>query len=138
MFGDTIESIREFDEDTQKSIKNIKEVEINPYTEFLIEKDIDELPKQKYLKSYGKVSSLIDYLSEPFVFYKDYNSLKVSYTNTYNEMLEYKENNDKNYDGNYMFSLDELNPKYLNHYLTINNIISNKDITIYKIDCKEM
>ena len=49
-FGDTIESIREFDEDTQKSIKKLDSVTINPYSEFIIEKQVDILPKQKYLK----------------------------------------------------------------------------------------
>ena len=39
-FGDTIDSIRYFDETTQKTIKEINEIEIKPYTEFLLEEDI--------------------------------------------------------------------------------------------------
>ena len=138
MFGDEIESIREFDEDTQKSTKELKEVVIKPYTEFIVDKDIDVEPKQKYLKDYTTINSLIDYLNEPITFYKDFNSLKLSYKNILEEVVEYKVEKDKDYSGNYMFDLLELNPKYLNHYLTIDNLLNDKDISVYKLNAKEI
>ena len=136
-FGDTIDSIREFDEDTQKSIKKINNVIINPYIEFLTDKEVEER-KQKYLKDYEKVNSLLDYLDEPITFYKDYNSLLTSYRNIQEEILEYRSEKDKDYSGNYMFELEKLNPKYLNHYLTIDNILEDKSLTFYRLDVKEI
>ena len=50
-FGDEIDSIRIFDEDTQKTIEEIEEVKILPYTEFLTDNFNEEYQeKQKYLK----------------------------------------------------------------------------------------
>ena len=137
-FGDTIESIREFDEETQKSIKNIKSFTIKPYSEFILDKDIDIEPKQKYLKDYAKVNSLIDYMNDPITFYKDVSGLESSYKNIMEEVVSYKEEKDSDYAGNYMFDLKELNPKYLNHYLTVDNILKDKDVTIYRLDAKEI
>ena len=41
-WGDTIESIRLFDVNTQLSIKEINEITINPFSEFLSDKNIEE------------------------------------------------------------------------------------------------
>ena len=138
MFGDSIESIREFDEDTQKSIRNLDSFIIKPYSEFILEKDVDINPKQKYLKEYSKVSSILNYLNNPITFYKDPNSLEISYLNIVEEMVEYKNEKDKSYNGNYMFSLDEVNPNYLNYYLTIDNMVKEKNVKVYRIDAKEI
>ncbi len=138
MFGDTIESIREFDEDTQKSIRNLDSVTIKPYSEFILDKDVSVEPKQKYLKKYAKASSILDYLDDPITFYKDEASLETSYLNTVEEMVEYKNEKDKDYDGDYMFNLNELNPSYLNYYLTIDNIVKDKNVKVYRVDAKEI
>lgn len=137
-FGDLIDSIRYFDCDTQKSISKVDSVIINPYSEFLVDEDVDLSKNQKYLKNYSKVESLLDYLNDPITFYKDFNSIEVTYKNILEEVLQYREEKDKDYDGNYMFSLDDLIPKYLNHYLTIDNIIKDKDIKLYRLDAKEI
>ena len=138
-FGDIIESIRIFDEDTQKSLEKIEDITITPYSEFILDSDIDVLDnKQKYLKQYSKVSSLLDYLSEPIVFYKDYPQLQVSYQEILKETIEYRNEKDKDFKDEYMFSLSDLNPKYLNHYLTIDNILKDKSINVYYFDAKEI
>jgi len=138
MFGDTIESIREFDEDTQKSIRKLDSITIFPYSEFIIDKDVEVEPKQKYLKDYTSVSSILDYLDDPITFYKDPNSLEVSFLNIAEEMVEYKSDKDKDYKGNYMHSLKDLNPNYLNYYLAIDNLFNDKDIKIYRMNAKEI
>ena len=136
-FGDEIDSIREFDEDTQSSTKKVNDILINPYSDFIVDIEVEVEPKQKYLKDYVPVS-IMDYLDNPVVFYKDYNSLKVTYAGIEEEMLEYKNEKDIDYTGNYMFNLEELKPTRLNHYLTIDNILNDKDITIYRLDAKEI
>ena len=137
-FGDEIDSIRVFDEDTQKSIKEIKNILINPYTEFLTDKDVEVEPKQKYLKDYASVVSILSYLDNPITFYKDPKQLEVSYRNIMEEVVEYKESSDKEYNGSYMFDLRTLLPKNLNYYLTVDNIVSEKDMVIYRLDSKEI
>src|SRR5699024_3567576 len=82
-FGDEIESIRLFDEETQKSIKEVKEVTIYPYQEFLLA-DYSNLKeeerKQKYLPDYlDSVKNICDYLNNPIVVVKDYTILKNTY-----------------------------------------------------------
>ena len=138
-FGDTIDSIRIFDEDTQKSISDINNVTIYPYSEFILDKVVDNvINKQKYLKQYTNVSSILDYINGGIVFYKDYPQLNISYQNIIKETLEYREEKDIDFTGDYMFDLNELHPKLLNHYLTIDNILNDKDINIYYFDAKEI
>lgn len=138
-FGDTIDSIRYFDEDTQKSIEKLESVTISPYSEFISDSDI-EVPeaKQKYLKEYSSVSSLLDYFQEVTVFYKDRPQLEISYQNILNETMEYRKERDTLFTGDYMFDFLSLMPKYLNHYLTIDNILKDKNISMYYFDSKEI
>lgn len=138
-FGDTIDSIRYFDEDTQKSVEKLESVTISPYSEFILDSDI-EVPevKQKYLKEYSSVSSILDYFDEVTVFYKDRPQLEISYQNILKEIMEYHKERDTLFTGDYMFDFFSLTPKYLNHYLTIDNILKEKDITMYYFDSKEI
>jgi len=138
-FGDTIDSIRIFDEDSQSSIDKMDSVTIYPYSEFILDSDVDVLEdKQKYLKQYSKVSSILDYLDNPIVFYKDYPQLEMAYQNILKETVEYRNEKDNDFTGDYMFDLYAFSPKYLNHYLTIDNILKDKDINIYYFDAKEI
>ena len=138
-FGDTIDSIRSFDEDTQKSIKELKDIMIYPYSEFILDSDVDVLEtKQKYLKEYSKVSSILEYLNDAIVFYKDQPQLEITYQNILDETIEYRNEKDQDFTGNYMFNFFELVPKYLNHYLTVDNILKDKSIQIYYFDSKEI
>lgn len=138
-FGDTIDSIRIFDEETQKSISDITEAIIYPYSEFILNKNIDNIDnKQKYLKKYSDVCSILDYLNNPIVFYKDLPQLNISYQNILKETIEYRNEKDVDFDDDYMFNLTELNPKFLNHYLTIDNILDDKNIKIYYFNAKEI
>ena len=137
-FGDTIDSIREFDEETQSSISKIDSVSIYPYSEFIVDKELDVVRNQKYLKDYAKVVSILDYLDDPIVFYKDQSSLKVSFENIMNETFEYRCEKDKDYTGNYMFDLRELNPSKLNYYLAVDNLTLEKDFTNYQLNAREI
>lgn len=138
-FGDTIDSIRYFDEDTQKSIEKINDITIYPYSEFILDSDVEVIEqKQKYLSEYSKISSILDYLGNSIVFYKDQPQLEVAYQNILKEMIEYRNEKDKSYAGDYMFNFYSLSPKYLNHYLTIDNILKDKSVKIYYFDSKEI
>ena len=129
-FGDEIDSIRYFDVDTQKSIDKIKFIDINPFSEFVTDKKVEEehFNKQKYLPLYEDVSSIQDYLDGCITIYKDYSQLEISYKNIINETLEYRNNTDTDFKGDYMLSLERIINKDCMYYMSINNI-SNDHIS---------
>lgn len=138
-FGDEIDSIRYFDEETQKSINNFDNITIYPYSEFILENDVDVIEtKQKYLKEFSEVNSILDYLCNGITFYKDQSQLLVTYKNILNETITYRSEKDTDFTGNYMFDFYELHPDNLNYYLTLDNIIDDKNVTIYNFDSKEI
>lgn len=139
-FGDTIESIRYFDEDTQKSLEPIQKIHLCPYSEFLIDNDSDEvIRKQKYLKRYSStISNLLDYMSSPITIYKDFPQLQQSYELTVREMIEYRKEKDSDFDDDYMFPFESMNPEYLIHYLTVDNLLKDKSIKLYHFESKEI
>lgn len=138
-FGDIIESIREFDEDNQKSISNISTITIRPYSEFILDDDIDVLErKQKYLSQYSKTSSILEYLNNPITFYKDPHQLDITYQSILKEVMEYHAEKDNSYQGTYMHDFTYFDPGSLNYYLTVDNLLNDKDFTVYQFDCKEI
>lgn len=129
-FDDEVESIRYFDEDTQKSIKDIKDIDIFPNTEILTDIETTET-SQKYLEKYSeRVVNIYDYLDNPMVFFKDYTQIKANYEKLMLDILEYKNSKDLDFDGRYMFSLEELFVKKEYFYNTINSVKSKNSINI--------
>lgn len=90
-FGDTIESIRTFDENTQRSLEHLDKITIYPCTEFLIDTPLDEEKPPKPLDNYIKVDSIQDYLTDTVTIYKDPNSIKIVYENIINDVKNYTE-----------------------------------------------
>ena len=131
-WGDTIDSIREFDVDSQLTLKKLDKVVINPNTEFLVDREIAfEKQKQKYLPKYTDVVNIRKYLDDCLVVYDDYNALKVNYDLLVEEMFNYGVSNDEK-EMKYMFSLEELeNSKELS-FLSFDNVIKRElDAKVY-------
>ena len=130
-FGDDIDSIRYFDPDTQKSLQETSSILIRPYSEFLTFQEVDSehFGKQKYLPQYGKVSSLLDYLGDSFVIFKDYEQLEVGFSQICTEIATYRETKDQQFSGDYMFSFSELDVSFPIYYMTINNLASRNNIS---------
>lgn len=121
-FGDTIDSIRYFDVNTQLSYKEIDKVSIYPFTEFIVDQLIDdEARKQKFLPKYGNISKLNDYLDSPILVYKDYNDIKASNAVLESEIVSYKENN--NNCDKFMYSLGEFHEKCEIYILSVDNML---------------
>lgn len=108
-FGNTIESIRYFDENTQMSIKEIEEFSIITNGE---------------IKSTNK-SCLYDYTKEGIVVTIDESRIKASYQKLQEEMFEYRVAKGLPEDTKFMFSMEEINPKY-NIYIDFINNHPNK------------
>ncbi len=90
-FGDTIESIRTFDENTQRSLEHLDKITIYPCTEFLVDAHLDEDESPKPLDNYIKVDSIQDYLTDPVTIYKNLNSIKIVYENIIKDVKDYTE-----------------------------------------------
>ena len=68
-FGDEIDSIRYFDEATQRSIKEIKSIKILPNTEDIFETEVNK--EHKFLSVENKnIGNIEDYLTNPNFFIK--------------------------------------------------------------------
>ena len=130
-FDDEIDSIRIFDSETQKSLESIRKILIKPYFEFITDSDVsgEKFGKQKYLPEYGPVSSISDYLENNITIFKDYEQLEFSFTHIMEEVVTYKETKDISFDGNYMFNFSEIKCDFPIYYMSINNVVNNKDIS---------
>ena len=127
-WGDTIDSIREFDVENQRSTNEVQEILITPFSEFINDKNNQEIePKQKYLPYVvDKIGSILDYLENPIIVYKDYNQLKNAYLNLRKEILEYSKEDKEGLKTEYMNDFYMLDQKHDNIYLmNIYNILEN-------------
>ena len=57
LFGDTVETIKPFDPETQRSESSIKEFTLQPATEFLMDEDSIERFRKGYREAFGVISS---------------------------------------------------------------------------------
>ena len=88
--GNTVESIKYFDENTQFSTKKIDKITI---------KAIDEIMDFSH-------NSLYDYLENPIVAYIDKTQIDASYLKLLDDVVEYKES--KNIESSLMYELDQI------------------------------
>ena len=119
-WGDTVDRISEFDIDTQMSKGRIEEVIISPTTEFICDKNIDLDLKQRDLVKYTDVSSIIDYMDNPIIFFNDRDLVNKSYELLVEEMNDYKETNDMDLNTKFMFDLDSNYDNEIN-FVTFDN-----------------
>ena len=112
LFGNTIESIRYFDENTQRTTTEIDKIEILPFNE---------------IKTTSN-SSLYDYTNDGIVIYLNKNQIDVAYKKLCEEIYEY--NIDKNINEKYMYDLKEITPSY---ELYIDTISNKSDITACEV-----
>lgn len=94
-FDDEIETIKEFDEESQMTTKTLESIEIRKFNE-----DIE-----------GDVSSLLDYLGNETVMLIDKQQIKNSYINLQNEILDFDESKGITDRKPYMYFLEDMHPK---------------------------
>ena len=110
--GDYIESIRYFDENTQRTINDIDNILIKSFCEI----------------STNNNNSLYDYTDDGIVIYYNKDQIDVAYNKLCKEITEYNENN--NTTEKHMYEFKDINPKY---QLYIDNISNMSDIEIKEI-----
>ncbi len=103
-FGDDVDSIRYFNEDTQLSIKEIDSIKIKPYTEVVSD-------------SY---SSLCDYMNDPWVLMINRDQLEISYWKLIEDINEYNESTESN--KKHMYDWEDIN---YSHVMYLNSVNDN-------------
>ena len=125
-WGDTVDKIKFFNTNTQRTTKEIKDITIYPNTEFLVEKEIDKfLLKQKDLPLYTDTTNISSFFNS-IVIFDDFQQLQTSYDSLLEEMMNYSISN--NVSGNTVYMNDFYDIKnnkelYFNKY---DDIIKNK------------
>lgn len=105
-FGNSIESIRYFDENTQLSLEALDEVSIPPF---------DEVIENGH-------SSLIQYLQNPRIVFYDYSQIMAAYYKLQQDILEYNITNEFPQDTKYMYDLEELHTENTNYIESFENL----------------
>ena len=117
-FGDTIEEIRYFDEDSQLSLKKVDEVKCQANEEI----------------SVGKANSLFDYMDNPTLITFDKEQIMISYEKLLEEMnnfnLEQQTLNKKHF-----WLMDELHPQF---NLYINQVTNDMSKDVLKFSTHEI
>ena len=107
-FGDTVESIRYFDPESQKSLKNIDNIEI-----------------YSIQNTNNDTSSLYEYLKDPLVIFKDYFQIKISYERIINDIFELDIENP-------LYDINEIHEKYVNYYFDLDDDTSLVKKVVYQ------
>ena len=105
LFGDEIESIKEFDEETQLSINTLKEIEIKTINE-----EINNNP-----------SSLIDYAKNNSLFIIDEGQINIAYESLVKDMFEYRVSKNLDENKEFMFDYNNIKPDEIYKIDTINS-----------------
>lgn len=134
-FGDIIESIRVFDIDSQLSIENIDDITINPMSEFISDKE-NVIRKQKYLNYYENTNSIVDYLDDSILIYKDINQIKKSYIKLKEDLFEYNIEKKPEIQTNQIFELNDIKSRIELHVNSIDDISDEKYDLVHIFDVK--
>ncbi len=121
-FGDIIENIKYFDENTQRSTEDINEVEIKPI--------VDDFNSNE--------SSILEYLNNPYIIIQDINQIKLVQKNIKAQMDYYEEKNNIRFD----FNESKLNNKIyidlINNVGKYDYVFNSKDNKIYNENINEL
>ena len=96
-FGDSIEEIREFNSETQLTIKKLDNINVSSNTELLFDENVENSIQK---------SNLIEYLGSPQVFFHNYSEIETNYQKLCEDIIDY--NTTQNKTTKYMYDLEEL------------------------------
>ena len=127
-FDNSVETLKEFDENTQLSKKSIDSIQI---------KSISEISK-------SEPNNLLDYMENNALFTIDTNQINVAYETLQNTIFEYKCSKNIDQNTNYMFKKDEIKADKIFKIGTINSYTKNSilynscEITNFNSDMKAL
>ena len=134
LFGDEIDSIRIFDVDTQRTIKEIDSIIIAPNSEFIINQSVEYSErKQKNLINYIKPVNIGKYLDDSETIFINYSNIKIGYEQLQNQIFDYNTTEEKTNTEKYMHNLDDIKNDTIIYLESFDNKIDNvKNTKIYK------
>lgn len=109
-WGDTIESIRIFDVETQLTLDNLESVQILPNTEFITSSG-ELSDKHRDLTKYGQVTNISGYFDNVITIFNEISEIQTSYQQLQQEIIEYKENSNLKKDIQFMNHLEDIQLK---------------------------
>ncbi len=130
-FDDEIDQIRTFDPSSQLSKDKTDSVTILPFSEFINEKNVSDLPERQSLlpRVVNKLSKLDEYLPNKITIFTDLDTIKLAYNKTSEEILEFKE--DDTFDiPKYMHDLYDVIPDLYVDILNVDNFKKTADFKI--------
>lgn len=108
-WSDEIDTIKTFDPNSQRTIKEIEEIIVFPNTEKLIRNSFDipyrDLPK------HTKVTNIKGYIEKSIIIYDNYQDIKNNYESLKEEIRNYNISTERPEDTKYMNDLDEVKEK---------------------------
>ncbi|MBR3198716.1 MAG: transcription-repair coupling factor [Bacilli bacterium] len=128
-WGDTAESIKVFDTDTQRTEKEIEEIIIFPNTEKLIKNSFD-IPYRE-IDKYIEVTNIERYLNNPIVIYDNLSDIENSYANLKEEIQSYNISTEREKETTYMHDFNKVKNKNAIVFETFDNK-TNKNAKTYK------
>ena len=128
-WSDTVDKIKTFDINTQRTIKNIDEITIFPNTEKLIKNSFD-IPYRDMPK-YTEVTNIKGYMDSSITIYDNYNDIINNYKSLLEEIKNYNISMNREIGTTYMNDLYELIDKKAIIFETFNNNLKDK-IKIYQ------
>lgn len=129
-FDDEIDNIREFAPETQLSTAKKDNITIMPFTEFINEKGILDIPERQSLlpRVANNIVSLKDYAGDNLTVFLDLNNIKFAYEQILQNVTEFKETDLFEIE-KYMHDLFDLIPlKYVN-MLSVDNYANTSNKT---------
>ena len=137
-WGDTIDSIKSFNIDTQLTIENANCIEIIPISEFLVSKEVEiESRQHKDLYKYTDVVNISNYINNSVVFFNRYEDIENGYRLLQEEIFNYNVSIDIDCNTKYMFDFENIKNKKEFYFLNFDNIKdkkSNINYVSYDID----
>ncbi len=124
-WGDTIDSIKYFDLESQISNDEVTDILIYPFTEFLVDniEVEDKFRKQKYLLNYSKeVGSILNYFDSFTLFYYDYNQIITSYKLLRETIISYDKEIEETIKTNYMWDILDVNAESCVYVMEIDSL----------------
>ena len=126
-WGDTIDSIKYFDLDSQISSDSINTISIYPFTEFLLDNKLDvdsKMCKQKYLPHYSKnIQGIWNYLYNCTLIYYDYNQIISAYRLLRESIINYDNEINDSIKTDYMFDISSVKYNNIIYMLEFDNIL---------------
>ena len=140
-FGDTVESIRYFDVDSQRSLKSVDSVCIYPNSEFLTDKNLESniVNNQKFYPCYEDACNISSYFNKLYTFFVNYNEIVIENNKLNSEIDDYRLSRDIDFKSNYMFDLEYIlkSVKFPIYYFSFVNVPSlNFELSsLYSFKC---